>query len=433
MRLTNNLFKVTLKRGEEGVTGRMGLGWMVESLRHFGLKQSIIDVYGNKKRSNREKGAYEKILTGIMMMASGGERLEDVESLRTDRGLLDVLGWHEMVCADTLINFINDRRNNAKLRRVNDELVVRAMRRSEEKEFTFDSDATYMDSDKDCAQWSYQKRRQMSGLMGSIAEIGMISTVDYRRGNASPQVGIFNQLLKACDQARRAGKSISRFRSDSAAHQDKIFTYCSKSEIKYYVTLDKNDSILQTVRKLKSFDWKTMYGRYEERDDAQWAVTEHVVSKGYHVRIMVLRWKNPDPTLFDKNAYCYHVIGTNDRDIDPMAWLEMHNGRMGAIEHDHKELKNGIGCAYTPSNDFEKNRGYFLLGVLAHNAVQVMKLFYLGADAASWTIKTIRYQFIHVCGKIIKSGRRFYCRIINVTDEVFERFRQCQSVLLTMA
>ena len=49
--------------------------------------------------------------------------------------------------------------------------------------------------------------------------------------------------------------------------------------------------------------------------------------------------------------------------------------------------------------------------------------------AMQWTIRTVRYQFINVCGKIIRSGRRFYCRIINVTDEVFARFRHCQTVM----
>jgi hypothetical protein len=426
VRLTNNLSKVTLKKGEEAVTGRIGLGWMVESLRHFGLKKIIADEHCQEKKSNREKEAYEKMLSGIMMMASGGERLEDIENLRADRGLLDSLGWKEMVCADTVINFIGDRRNNAKTRRVNDELVVKAMKRAREEEFTYDNDATYMDSGKECAEYSYQKRRQMSGLLGSIAEIGMINTVDYRRGNESPQWGIINQLRKACSQARRAGKRIRRFRSDSAGHQDKIFTYCSKNDIEYYVTLDKSEGIMKTVRRLKAPDWKTMYGRYVDRDDTQWSVIEHMVCKGYHVRILVLRWKNPDPTLFDKNEYCYHVIGTNNREIDPMVWLEAHNGRMGTIEHDHKELKSGFGCEYTPSNDFEKNRGYFLLGVLAHNAVQVLKLFYLGSDAAQWTIKTVRFRFVNVCGKIVRSGRQFYCRIINVTDEVFGRFRRCQ-------
>jgi DDE family transposase len=430
MKIANNLYKVELKKSEEAVTGKIGLGWMAESMRHFGLRKIVSDEHKGEKRSNRQKDAYEKIMTGAMMMVAGGERLEDVENLRVDMGLLESLGWEEMVCADTMINFIGDRRSNAKNRRVNDSLAVKAMREAKEEEFTFDNDATYLDSNKDSAEYSYQGIRQMSGLLGCIAEIGIINTVDYRRGNASPQVGILNQLRKACQQAEVAGKRIKRFRSDSAAHQDKIFTYCAKKDIEWYVTLDKNPGVMKTVKKIKAFDWKTMYGRYKDQHDKQWAVTEHIVSKGYRIRVLILRWKNPDPTLFDKGVYCYHVIGTNNRGIEPMEWLQVHDGRMGTIEHGHKELKTGLGCDYTPSHDFEKNRGYFLLGVLAHNMVQIMKLFYLGADAVAWTVRTIRYQFINVCGKIVRSGRRYCCKIINVTYEVFERFKHCQMKML---
>jgi hypothetical protein len=89
MRIANNLSKVTLKRGEEAVTGRIGLGWMAEGLKHFGLKKIIAAEYTQEKRSNREKDAHEKIMSGVMMMVSGGERLEDIELLRADRGLLE--------------------------------------------------------------------------------------------------------------------------------------------------------------------------------------------------------------------------------------------------------------------------------------------------------------------------------------------------------
>ncbi len=429
MKITNNLRNVELKMDKGAVTGRMGLGWLVEGMKHFGVRKMMLDEHGQEKKSNREKDAYEKVMSGVMMMASGGERLEDVENLRADQGLLDSLGWEEMVCADTLINFIGDKRNNAKNRRVNEAMVVKAMREVKEEEFTYDNDATYIDSQKESAEYSYKGIRQMSGLLGYIAELGLINTVDYRRGNISPQTGVLNQLRKACWQAQKAGKRIKVFRSDSAAHKDEIFTYCAKKDILWYVTMDKNEGVKKAIKKLKAFDWKTMYGRYKDAYDKQWAVSDYVVDKGYRIRIMVLRWKNPDPTLFDEGVYCYHVIGTNDWEMDPMAWLEMHNGRMGSVEQVHKELKTGFGCDYTPSHDFEKNRGYFLMGVLAHNMTQIMKLFYLGSDAVAWTIKTMRYQFIHVCGKIIRSGRRFYCKIINVTREVFERFRKCQTAM----
>ena len=89
MKIANNLSKVTLKKSKEAVTGKIGLGWMADSMRHFGLKKIVVDEYKQGKRSNRQKEAYEKVMTGAMMMASGGERIEDVENLRVDQGLLD--------------------------------------------------------------------------------------------------------------------------------------------------------------------------------------------------------------------------------------------------------------------------------------------------------------------------------------------------------
>ncbi len=429
MRLAINLSKVELKMSKEGVTGRMGLSWLVHAMERYGVKKMISDEYGEKKGSNREIIAWRKVMAGVMTMVSGGERVEDVEVLRKDAGLLEALGWEEIVCADTQLNFMKSRRNNGRNRKVNEAMVVKAIKESEVEGLTYDNDATFMDSEKKSAAYSYKGRKQFSGLLGCIAELGVINTVDYRPGNESPQTGIYNQLRKACAQAERAGKEIVRFRSDSAGHQDKIFTYCDKERIKYYISLDKNAAVQRMIEEFEEYEWKTMYGEYKDQYDTQWAEGTYVVSKGYKVRALVLRWANPDPDLFDESPYCYHVVGTNDWEIDPMEWLEVHNGRMGSIEQINKELKNGFGCDYSPSHEFEKNRGYFLMGVLAHNMAQVMKLFYLGKEVVHWTIKTLRFKFIHVCGKIVKSGRRFTCKIINVGEEVFELFRYCHGQL----
>ena len=429
MKLTKNMSKVTLKMSKEDVTGKIGLSWMAHSMRHFGIEKIISDEYGEKKRSNREISAHKKIMAGVMMMTSGGSRVEDVEILRADDGLKNSLGWDSIIGSDTLLNFIGDRRSNARNRQVNEAMIIKAMKKAKEEEFTYDNDATYIDSEKESARYSYQKQKQFSGLIGCISELGVVNTAEYRRGNISPATGILNQLRKTVKQTKVAGKRIKTFRSDSAAHQNKIFSYCDANAIEYYISLGKNKAMMNKIKNLNTYEWKTMYGRYKERYDTDWAETTYVVSKGFKIRILILRWKNPDPTLFDASPYCYHVIATNNQEIEPMEWLEVHNGRMGSIEHLNKEIKTGMGCDYTPSHEFEKNRGYFLLGVLAHNMVQIMKLFYLGEKARCWTIKTMRYQFINVCGKIVKTGRRFYCRIINVTNEIFELFRHCKAKL----
>ena len=425
MRLANNLSKVELKKSEEGVTGKMGLSWMTHAMKDSGLERMISEEY--VKGSNREIGYFKKIMAGVMTRVAGGDRVEDVENLRVDVGLLESLGWEEMMSADTYLNMIKDKRSNAKSRRVNNKMIIKALRVIEENELTYDNDATYFDSDKDSAAYSYQKRKQFSGLIGCIAELGMINTVDFRRGNVSPVSGIMNQLKKAVAQAKAAGKKIKGFRSDSAAYQMDIMAYCAAEEIKYFISADKDSSVKRTIEEIKSSQWGMLTSEYAKNENTQWAEARHVMSRGFGIRMMVLRWPNPDPDLFESSPYCYHAIITNDNEIKPMDWLKVHNGRMGTIEHSHEEIKGNLGCDYAPSHDFEKNRGYFLIGVLAYNMIVILKRFYMGLSTINWKIKTVRYQFINVCGKIVKSGRKFCCKIISVTNEVFELFKNCKS------
>jgi len=430
MRLTNKLSQVEIKMSQEEVTGRIGLSFVAHCMDHFGFNKMVAEEYGRQKGSNREIGAEKKIMAGAMARIAGGDRIEDLEVLKADKGLVGSLGLERMVGADAYGNFLNDKRANGKNRGVNEAMVIKAMRKRDEEGFTFDNDATYFDSDKRSATYSYNKVKQYSGMLGCIAELGLINTMDFRPGHVSPQTGVLNQLRKAVMQARCAGKKIKVFRSDSAGHQNNIFRFCDEESINYYISLDKNEAVKICIRAIKENEWQPLMEKYQARLGTEWAETVYVTNEGVSMRMLILRWANPDPTLFDESPLCYHVIGTNNNGIKAMEWLEVHNGRMGSIEHSNKEIKTGLGCDYAPSHEFEKNRGYFLIGVMAYNMMQIMKLFYLGQGAIKSTIKTLRYQFIHVCGKIVKTGRKFYCKIINVTQEVFELFRNCKSKLI---
>ena len=126
MKLTNNLCKVELKKSKDAVTGKMGLSWLTHAMKDFGVEKMISD--GNVAGSNREIENFKKIMAAVMTRVAGGDRVEDVENLRVDRGLLESLGWDGIMSADTYLNLIKYKRSNAKLRRVNNELVIKALR-----------------------------------------------------------------------------------------------------------------------------------------------------------------------------------------------------------------------------------------------------------------------------------------------------------------
>lgn len=427
--LLGKMDQVTLKKSEEDVTGRMGLSWIEHSMRHYGLHEILDRRMPVSGESNREIVASRKLMAGVLSLIAGAQRVEDIEVLRADRGLLNSMGWRSMISPDTLLEYARHKKNAGMLRKSQEEFAIKTMRESDLWEFTYDGDATYFDSAKDSAAYSYQMKKQYSGMLGFIAELGICNTMDFRSGNVSPQTGVLNQLHKAVKQAKAAGKRISWARFDSAGHQNKVFECCEEERIHFYISLDKNAAVMECIHALQPKVWQELK-KFEEDlgRRVEWAETVYVTNKGSAMRMMVLRWPNPQPDLFTQEKYCYHAIGTNDNESEPMAWLEFHNGRMNS-ENYNKELKDGLNAGYAPSHDFDADRFYFLLNILAYNVLQAMKLFYWGAEAKTWTVKTLRYWFIEVCGKIIRTGRKYYCKIINVTDETFALFRQCLSQL----
>jgi hypothetical protein len=256
MMLLGKMDQVTLKKSEEDVSGRMGLSWIEHSMRHYGLHGMLDRRMPVSGESNREIAASRKVMAGVLSLIAGAQRVEDIEVLRADRGLLNSMGWKSMISPDTLLEYARVKDNAGKLRKSQEEFVVKAMRQSDLLEFTYDGDATYFDSAKDSATYSYQMKKQYSGMLGFIAELGICNTMDFRPGNVSPQTGVLNQLRKAVKQAKVAGKRISRARFDSAGHQNNVFECCEEEKIHFYISLDKNAAVMECIHALQPKVWQ---------------------------------------------------------------------------------------------------------------------------------------------------------------------------------
>lgn len=415
--------QITLENKKEILTGKGGLSWIHQCMQHFGVEKVLRNRARRKAKSNREIPYFEKMMAGILMVIGGGERIEDIETLRSDSGLVKSLGWKSIICPDTFLNFLKPKQRGKQLLKINEDMVIEGIRRSETNELTYDNDATYINSKKNCAQYSYQKEKQVSGLLGYISEVsGLCITADFRPGNISPADGILEQIKAAVRIVEASGKRVSRFRSDSAAHQFDIFQYCETEAICYFVSLDKNAVVVREVRCIAEKSWKPL----PDNPDKEWAEFTHAMARSKKekiaMRALVLRWKNPDPTLFERSAYCYHIIGTNDWKIKPLEWLKVHNGRMNS-ENFHKEIKSNLAGGYIPSHRFSTCASFFAINVLAYNIIQLMKIFYLKNNEKKWTVKTLRFRFINTVIRLTSHARKTTCQIINATQETFQLFQ----------
>jgi hypothetical protein len=148
------------------LTARAGLSLVAEAVLALGLDDV---VRGRVRLLKRRRGLddFEKLLVVVLMLAAGGECVEDVEILRRDLGLQRLLG-RELPSADALHRFLgafHDERELAQrpkdgawipteptalrqLAQVNVELVRRAVALRKPRRATLDLDATILESHK---------------------------------------------------------------------------------------------------------------------------------------------------------------------------------------------------------------------------------------------------------------------------------------------
>ncbi|ETR66809.1 MAG: hypothetical protein OMM_12319 [Candidatus Magnetoglobus multicellularis str. Araruama] len=233
MTILLNLDNVVLAKTGVPVTPNVGLPYMANALRHFGLPDMVNQCFNDPKNSNREIHPYNKILGSTFSLIAGGDKIEDIQKLRADNCLAHAMGFNSIMSPDTFLNFLADCNNTKNLEELNKLICLNALRKSEVQFFTYDNDATYFNSNKKCATYSYKKEKQMSGLLGFIPDLNLCTTADYRTGKVSPKTGVLNQLQDMVALAKEAGKRILNFRSDSAAHSFEIFKYCIKEHINF--------------------------------------------------------------------------------------------------------------------------------------------------------------------------------------------------------
>ena len=423
--LIQNLTQVTLKKSEEPTTGKAGLAWINTAAQHFGFTRSL-DTNLFQKYS--PYSGSEKVMPFLLTFIAGGNRIEDIEMLRADHSLKNQLGQWQIASPDTIRNLAAMPGTTAKLMLVLNEMNVLAMKRCAVKQFTFDVDLTFIESQKDSATYNYNKEKSYGALLGFVSELGTAITVDYRQGNVSPANGISDQIKIAHALAEKSGKRIDAVRSDSAGHSKEVMNTCDELGIRYFISMDLNSVVKECIKTTPERYWQAV----PEQEGREWTETLYPMgglTSDQAVRILVLRWKKNKPELFDHDGYGYHVIGTNDTQIKPMVWLEFHNGRMNS-ENFNKEIKSGFGLDWSPSHNLTMNRNYFLLGLLAYNLLKVFQHFYLPQDYQHDQIRRLRFWFISVCGKLVSHARAFIYHVLNVTEETFLVFKHIHQKLL---
>lgn len=405
MSLSRVFPKFQLVASPSGVTAFGGLPLIAHLAESLGVIAAIEQRLGFLKRRDRGYSVWQPLLSLVLLLVAGGDCLDDIELLRSDRSLKRLLGLPHLPAATTLGQFLRrfNRRALAALSRISARLVTWVLLRRHIRAVTLDFDATLIESHKQEAQPTYEKFRGYDPLLCFVAETGQVLRGLESPGNASPS-GNALSFLRGSLKSLPPWLSRVSVRSDSAWYNHAVLDYCHARGIRFAVTAVLTEALAQTLQVIPEEEWQ----RFDQQTEI--AETFYVVGDGDRAyRIVALRQAAKQTDII-YGVYTYHAIITNIEDRKPAVLIRWHRRRANA-ENMIKELKLGLGLDKLPCGELLANAAYFETNIVAYNLVQTLKQTVLPAGWERHTMKTLRVWLFTIGATVVRHARRLILRI----------------------
>jgi hypothetical protein len=415
------------------VTGRAGVPLVIELFRQLGVAQAI-ETHVRVKQRQRGLPPSELVESLIALWVSGGDRCQDLSTLREDHALAQLLGY-SLPAATTVRDFLDafhvedgplwqagpqaaiplESAPLAGLGQANRTLVAGVQRAAREPTATLDVDATLVEAHKDTATVAYDGTRGYQPVVVLWAEQDLILHDQFRDGQVPAGCGNVRVLEQAVANLPQGIAQI-RLRADSALYETAVLRWCEEHEIAYAISADMSEQLRAEIRRLPESAWQV---EREEPDAIRsWAEVPYVPDDGDHRkdrpcvrRYLAVRVQQRQGHLFaDGSTVHYFAIVTN-RPGDGLALLQWHREKAGTVEHTHHVLKNELAAAALPSGKFGANAAWFRLNVLTYNLLTALKRLTLPGDLRTARPKRLRFLLFNTVGKVVTHARQTFLRL----------------------
>ena len=444
-------YGVEVTEEAEAVTARSGLPLVVETMRALGLSGTIAEAV---KVRERESGysETEKVEALVLLLASGGECLDDLNVLKADRGLCRLLG-RELPSADTLRNFLYAFHDEALLeqareqrpvgqvayipeenaalrglRRVNVELVHRVAVAGKGTRATLDHDATIQESHKQEALAHYKGGRGYQPAAIYWVEQDLVVADEYRDGNVA--AGMENlRLIQRGFLSLPPTVSEYYFRADSACYDEPVLKWLAdperregpKGPIGFSISADMTEALRAVCERVPEEGWKLL----EERAEETVSVAELEFTPGdwpreaWPLRYVALRIRKKQGLLF-ASGYDrkYLAVVSNRRELPAAELIRWHWGKAGTIELVHDVTKNELGARVPPCSRFGANAAWYRLSLLTYNVLSAMKSLALPANLSTARPKRLRFVLFTLAGRIISHAGQLVVRVSQEAERI---------------
>jgi hypothetical protein len=432
------------------LTGRAGLPLVVETMRALGLERVIAEQVRARARASGYSEV-EKVEALVLLLAAGGDCLDDIAALKADAGLERLLG-RRLPSADTLRHFLYAFHEpalieaaqaqrapgevayipaeNAALQglgRVNVELVRRVAAPGTGRRATLDHDATLQESHKREAQPHYDGGRGYQPAAIYWVEQDLVVADEYRDGNVP--AGMDNlRLIQRGFASVPATVTEYSFRADSACYDERVLKWLANPQrpggpagpIGFTISADMTEPLRALCVAVSEAAWTLVEERAEETVmGAEVEFTPGDWPKdAWPLRYLALRIRKKQGRLFAAGYDTKYLAVVTNRAGELAELIRWHWQKAGTIELVHDVTKNELGAAGPPCGRFGANAAWYRLSLLTYNVLSAMKSLALPAPLSAARPKRLRFALFTLAGRLLTHAGRLVLRISEEADRI---------------
>jgi hypothetical protein len=432
-------FEIDSQVDEALLTAHAGVPLAIELFRASGAAQ-VVDEQVRLKERARGLSASQMVESLMALWLAGGDRCEDMNRLREDEALSQLLGY-ELPSANAAREFLErfDVEDGPLFKQgeqavVPEEseplrglgaaqraLLAAVQKCAPQKRATLDVDATIVESHKKSAAEAYDGTTGFQPVVALWAEQDLIVHDEFRAGNVPAGCGNGRILERALEALPEGVKEIY-LRADTALYENEVMTFCEARGIGYAISADMSVQLRQEIERLPEEAWQL--DREEADAHRHWAEVAYVPSDGDWRkdrpcvrRYLVVRILKKQGLLFPDGSDRRHFAVVTNREGDGLAILRWHRQKAGTVEHAHDVLKNELAGAALPSAKFGANAAWWRLNTLTFNLLSALKRLALPGEFSDARPKRLRFMVLNVVGKVVRHARRMLLRLTSAAQQ----------------
>lgn len=436
-------FDIEVVDRSDSVTARAGLPLVVETMRALGCDGAIRQNVRVRRR-RRGYDEVEIVEALVLLLASGGDCLDDIEGLKSDGGLVRLLS-RRLPSASALRQFLyafhDDRliekakrerpagttayipEENEALRglgRVIVDFVHQVAVRRPITTATLDHDATIQESHKREALAHYKGGRGYQPSAIYWVEQDLVVADEYRDGNVPAG-------METLPLIRRGFASLPGtvteyfFRADSACYDERVLKWLAGEDraggpggpIGFTISADMTEDLRKVCAAVSESGW----GLLEDRPEETVACAEVEFTPGdwpkgaWPLRYLAMKIRKKQGQLFASGHDTRYLAVVTNREGEMAELIRWHWQKAGTIELVHDVTKNDLAAAVPPCGRFGANAAWYRLSLLTYDVLSAMKALALPPWMAKVRPKRLRFSLFTLAGRIASHAGGLVLRI----------------------